>query len=249
VLLTYGGWNDAAYISAEVRGGPRAILKTLVGSIAIITTVYVCFVGAIWYALGFEGLKASEAVGVDVMEGIFGPLGGQLIGMIVAISALTSMNSTMIVGARTNYSVARDWPMFAFMGEWRGERNLPIVGFIVQTAITLALIAFGAVEKDGFTTMVEFTAPVFWFFFMLSGISLFVLRRKHPNLPRPFSVPLYPIVPAIFVCTCAYLLYSSITYAQSQRAGYVAIAVVAAGAVVLGAMKISARGAHSGMEN
>ena len=249
VLLTYGGWNDAAYISAEVRGGPRAILKTLVGSIAIITTVYVCFVGAIWYALGFEGLKASEAVGVDVMEGIFGPLGGQLIGMIVAISALTSMNSTMIVGARTNYSVACDWPMFAFMGEWRGERNLPIVGFIVQTAITLALIAFGAVEKDGFTTMVEFTAPVFWFFFMLSGISLFVLRRKHPNLPRPFSVPLYPIVPAIFVCTCAYLLYSSITYAQSQRAGYVAIAVVAAGAVVLGAMKISARGAHSGMEN
>jgi APA family basic amino acid/polyamine antiporter len=233
VLLTYGGWNDAAYISAEVRGGPRAILKTLVGSIAIITAVYVCFVAAIWYGLGFDALKASQAVGVDVMERAFGTLGGQLIGIIVAISALTSMNSTMIVGARTNYSVARDWPVFAFMGEWRGERNLPVVGFIVQTAITLALIAFGAVEKDGFATMVEFTAPVFWFFFMLSGISLFILRRKNPALPRPFSVPLYPVLPAIFVCTCAYLLYSSITYAQSQRAGYVAIAVVAAGAVVL----------------
>lgn len=241
VLLTYGGWNDAAYISAEVRGGPRAILKTLVGSIAIITAVYVCFVAAIWYGLGFEGLKASQAVGVDVMEGAFGTFGGQLIGIIVAISALTSMNSTMIVGARTNYSVARDWPVFAFMSEWRGERNLPVVGFIVQTAITLALIAFGAVEKDGFTTMVEFTAPVFWFFFMLSGISLFVLRRKNPTRPRPFSVPLYPVLPAIFVCTCAYLLYSSITYAQSQRAGYVAIAVVAAGAVVLFGMRMRGR--------
>jgi APA family basic amino acid/polyamine antiporter len=241
VLLTYGGWNDAAYISAEVRGGPRAILKTLVGSIAIITAVYVCFVAAIWYGLGFEGLKASQAVGVDVMEGAFSTFGGQLIGIIVAISALTSMNSTMIVGARTNYSVARDWPVFAFMSEWRGERNLPVVGFIVQTAITLALIAFGAVEKDGFTTMVEFTAPVFWFFFMLSGISLFVLRRKNPTRPRPFSVPLYPVLPAIFVCTCAYLLYSSITYAQSQRAGYVAIAVVAAGAVVLFGMRMRGR--------
>jgi basic amino acid/polyamine antiporter, APA family len=233
VLLTYGGWNDAAYISAEVRGGPRAMLTTLVLSIAIITVVYVVFVAAITYGLGFEGLKTSQAVGVDVMERAFGTLGGQLIGTIVAISALTSMNSTMIVGARTNYAVARDWPIFSFMGEWRGERNLPMVGFIVQAVIAIALIGFGAIEKDGFATMVEFTAPVFWFFFMLSGISLFILRRKNPALPRPFSVPLFPVLPAIFVCTCAYLLYSSITYAQSQNAGYVAIAVVAVGVVVL----------------
>jgi APA family basic amino acid/polyamine antiporter len=241
VLLTYGGWNDAAYISAEVRGGARAILRTLVLSIAIITIVYVTFVAAIWYGLGYDALKTSKAIGVDAMQGAFGPLGGQLIGAIVAISALTSMNSTMIVGARTNYSVARDWPAFAFMAGWRGERNLPAVGFLVQTAITLALIVFGALEKDGFATMVEFTAPVFWFFFMLSGISLFVLRRKHPAQPRPFSVPLYPILPMIFVATCAYLFYSSITYAQSQNAGFVAIAVVAVGAVVLVAMRIATR--------
>jgi amino acid transporter len=106
----------------------------------------------------------------------------------------------------------------------------------------MALIAFGAIEKDGFATMVEFTAPVFWFFFMLSGISLFVLRRKHPALPRPFSVPLYPWLPAIFVCTCAYLLYSSITYAQSHNAGYVAIAVVAAGGVVLFVLRALGKG-------
>jgi basic amino acid/polyamine antiporter, APA family len=241
VLLTYGGWNDAAYISAEVRGGPRSMLRTLVLSITIITTVYVAFVAAIWYGLGFEAMKASKAVGVDAMQGAFGPIGGQLIGAIVSIAALTSMNSTMIVGARTNYSVARDWPVFAFMGGWRGERNLPAVGFIVQTAIALALIVFGTLEKDGFSTMVEFTAPVFWFFFMLSGISLFVLRRKHPTQPRPFSVPLYPVLPLIFVGTCAYLCYSSITYAQSQNAGYVAIAVVAAGAVVLLSMKMRIR--------
>jgi amino acid transporter len=238
VLLTYGGWNDAAYISAEVRGGARAMLRTLVISIAIITFVYVAFVASIWYGLGFEALKTSKAVGVDAMEGAFGPIGGQLIGTIVAISALTSMNSTMIVGARTNYSVARDWPVFAFMAGWRGERNLPAVGFLVQTAISLALIGFGTIEKDGFSTMVEFTAPVFWFFFMLSGISLFVLRRKHPTQPRPFSVPLYPVLPIIFVATCAYLFYSSMTYAQSQNAGYVAIGVVAIGAVVLLVMRL-----------
>jgi len=242
VLLTYGGWNDAAYISAEVRGGSQAILRTLVLSIAIITTVYVAFVAALLYGLGFDGLRASQAVGVDVMERAFGNFGGQLIGVIVAISALTSMNSTMIVGARTNYSVANDWPIFAFMAGWRGERNLPVVGFIVQAVISLALVVFGAIEKDGFTTMVEFTAPVFWFFFMLSGASLFVLRRKDRAIARPFKVPLYPVLPAIFVATCAYLLYSSITYAQSQHAGYVAIAVVAVGAVVLLVMRAIPQG-------
>lgn len=239
VLLTYGGWNDAAYISAEVRGGPRAILRTLVLSIAIITAVYVAFVACAWFGLGFDGLQVSKALGVDVMERAFGPLGGQLIGTIVAIAALTSMNSTMIVGARTNYSVARDWPAIAFMGAWRDERNLPVAGFVVQTSITLALIAFGALEKDGFATMVEFTAPVFWFFFMLSGVSLFVLRRKEPDVHKPFKVPLYPLLPGVFVCTCAYLLYSSITYAQSQNAGYIAIAVVAVGGIVLLALRMN----------
>ena len=239
VLLTYGGWNEAAYVSAEVRGGPRALVRTLVISIGIITLAYLLFVGCVLHGLGFESLKASEAVGVDVIERAFGPVGGQLIGVIVAIAALTSMNSTMIVGARSNYSVARDWPALRFMSSWQGERSTPAIGFIVQTAIALALILFGALEKDGFSTMVEFTAPVFWFFFMLSGIALLVLRHREPQVNRPFRVPLYPVLPLIFAATCAYLLYSSIMYARSQNASYVALAVMISGAVVLFALRRS----------
>ena len=233
VLLTYGGWNEAAYVSAEVHGGPRAILRTLLVSITIITFVYVAFVAGVLHGLGFDALKASPAVGVDVMERALGTWAGQLIGVFVAISSLTSMNSTMIVGARTNYALAHDWPALGFMGQWQGERNTPAVGFIVQAAIALALIVFGALEKDGFATMVEFTAPVFWFFFMLTGIALFVLRRTEPAIARPFRAPLYPLLPAIFVLTCAYLFYSSVMHARSQNAGYVALGVMATGAVVL----------------
>jgi basic amino acid/polyamine antiporter, APA family len=233
VLLTFGGWNEAAYVSAEVRGGSKAVVRTLVTSIGIITFAYLLFVGGVLHGLGFEQLKSSDAVGVEVIERALGPLGGQLIGVIVAIAALTSMNSTMIVGARSNYSAARDWRALNFMGRWQGERNTPVTGFIVQTAIALALVVFGALEKDGFATMVEFTAPVFWFFFMLSGIALFVLRRREPHVVRPFQVPWYPVLPLVFVATCAYLLYSSITYARSQNASYVALAVMISGAVVL----------------
>jgi basic amino acid/polyamine antiporter, APA family len=243
VLLTYGGWNEAAYVSAEVRGGARAILRTLVLSIAVITAVYLVFVAGVLHGLGFEALSESKAVGVEVVERALGPWGGQLIGVLVAVSSLTSMNSTMIVGARTNYAVARDWPLFGFMGGWRGERNTPAAGFIVQAAIALALIIFGAMEKNGFATMVEFTAPVFWFFFMLSGAALFVLRRREPHIERPFRAPLYPVLPLVFVLTCAYLFYSSVMHAQSQNAGFVALAVTASGAVVLFAIRRAGRSA------
>jgi amino acid transporter len=238
VLLTFGGWNEAAYVSAEVRGGPAALVRMLIISIGIITLAYLFFVVGVLHGLGFEALKASKALGVDVIERAFGPTGAQLIGVAVAIAALTSMNSTMIVGARSNYSVAQDWTVLRFMGRWQGERHAPMVGFIVQTVIALALIVFGALEKDGFSTMVEFTAPVFWFFFMLNGIALLVLRRRDPEQPRPFHVPLYPVLPLIFVATCAYLLYSSITYAQSQHASYIALAVMISGAVVLFAIRL-----------
>lgn len=238
VLLTYGGWNEAAYVSAEVRGGPGAMVRTLVTSILVITFIYVFFVGAILYGLGWEALKASEAVGIQVMELAFGPAGAQLIGVIVAVAALTSMNSTMLVGARSNFAVGNDWPLLGFLARWKDERNIPVTGFLIQAAIALALVAFGAMEKSGFSTMVEFTAPVFWFFFMLNGMALFVLRRKDPHLPRPFKVPAYPVLPVIFIAMCAYLLYSSVTYAQSQNAGFVALGAMISGAIALAAMKL-----------
>ena len=66
----------------------------------------------------------------------------------------------------------------------------------------------------GFDTLVSGTAPVFWGFFLLSGLSLFALRQRDPDLERPFRVPLFPLLPLIFCGTCAYMLYSAIDYAK-----------------------------------
>lgn len=241
VLLTYGGWNEGAYISAEVKGGPRAIVRTLVISIVLITLVYVGFVFAVLNGLGLDGMKQSKAVGADVMQAAFGPLGAQLIGVIVGIATLTSINATMIVGARTTYALGKDWPQLGFMSRWQGARNVPMVAFFVQGAIALALIAFGALQKDGFSAMVEFTAPVFWFFFLLTGIALFVLRFREPTIARPFKVPLYPILPIVFVATCGYLFYSSVTYAQSKQAVSIALYVMLAGLIVWALLRVTRR--------
>lgn len=231
VLLTYGGWNEAAYISAEVKGGKRAILKTLVLALLLITVAYVVVVLALLYGMGFQGIKDSKAVAADVMTKAFGPFGTTLVGASVAVATLTSINATMLVGARTNYALGNDWPILAFMSRWHGERDAPVRAFIVQAVVALGLIALGAVETSGFKTMVEFTAPVFWFFFLLTGVAVIVLRFKYPHVARPFKVPLYPILPLAFIATCGYLLYSSITYAQSQRAVHIAFYVMLVGLV------------------
>jgi basic amino acid/polyamine antiporter, APA family len=231
VLFAYGGWNEAAYISAELRGGRRAILTALVMAIAVITVLYLVFVAALQTGLGFEGLKASHAPAADVAQRAFGGFGSTLIATVVCLSVLASSNATMIVGARSNYALGLDWPIVSFMGRWDRERDVPVAAFLVQGGITLALVGFAAREPSGVRTMVEFTAPVFWFFFLLTGIALFVLRRKYAHVTRPFSVPLYPVPPLIFVGTCAFLLWSSLTYAQSQHALQVAFGVMAAGLV------------------
>ncbi len=231
VLLTFGGWNEAAYISAEVKGGRRAIMKALIAALLLITAIYVAVVLAMLYGLGFDALSKSTAVGADVMAAGFGPFGEVLIGFVVALTTLTSINATMLVGARTNYSLGRDWPIVGFMSHWDGRRHAPVRAFLVQAAIALALIALGAWEKAGVQTMVEFTAPVFWFFFLLTGIALFVLRFREPHAPRPFRVPGYPILPLVFIVTCGYLLYSSLTYAQSKNALHWGAYLMAAGFV------------------
>jgi len=233
VLLTYGGWNEAAYISAEVRGGRRAIVPVILISILILTLIYLLVNIALLAGLGLEGLSKSSAVGADLMGKAFGPWGEKTLGIFVAVAALTSINATMIVGARTNYALGRDWPALRFMGHWEGGRGSPVRGYLVQSAISLALVIFGIWQTDGFGVMVEFTAPVFWFFLFLAGLSLFVMRFRDPKADRPFRVPLYPFTPIVFTLTCAYLTYSSVTYAASKDAVHISLIVMAIGVVAL----------------
>ncbi len=198
VLFTFGGWNEAAYISAEVRGGPRSIVKVLLLALLLVTSIYVLFVAALLVGLGFDGLKSSQAVAADVARNAFGTFGEKTIGAVVALAALTSINATMIVAARTNYSLGNDWPVFRFMSRWNSERDAPVAAYLVTGAISLTLVLLATVNKSGVKFMVDFTAPVFWFFFLLTGIALFVLRFRQPHVARPFKVPAYPVLPMTF---------------------------------------------------
>lgn len=230
VLLTFGGWNEAAYISAEVKSGRGLMVKALIISIVTITVVYFLVNMAYLRGLGLEGMANSNAVAGDLMEIAFGEPGLIIMALIVAIAALTSANATIFTGARSNYALGRDFPIFSALGKWDTKTSGPVNAFIVQGAVSLILISFGLFSRNGFETMVEYTAPVFWFFFLLVGISLFILRIKEPDVRRPFKVPLYPLTPLIFCGTSGYLLYSSIAY--TGWGALVGVAVLLAGVLL-----------------
>jgi len=246
VLLTYGGWNEAAYISAELKDVRRDMVRALTFSIVLITAIYLLVTWAYWHGLGLEGMAKSQALAADLLRLAFGPVGSTAISLLVALAALTSINATMMVGARSNYAVGRDWPRLAALGAWDGARNAPVRALLVQCGVALVLVVVGAWTGSGFRSMVEFTAPVFWLFFLLTGIALFVLRVREPHAERPFRVPLFPLLPLVFCATCAYMLWSSLAYVQHQSLGgfnaaWIGVGVLGVGIVVLAFLNLPRR--------
>ena len=204
------------------------MVRALVFSLAIVTVLYLLVNHAYLRTLGLAGMAQSETVAADVLGRYFGTTGAQIISVVIAVSALTSINATIAVGARSNYALGRDWPIFRWLGHWDAKADAPRNALYLQCGVALLLIVFGAFGGK-IETMVDYTMPVFWFFFMMAGIGLFVLRHKDPHTPRPFKVPLYPLTPMLFVVTCAYLLYSSLAYVKGGAqlgAGVLAIGVV-----------------------
>jgi amino acid transporter len=212
VLLTFGGWNEAAYISAELRTGKRTMVHVLLGGIAAITVIYFLAGFAYLTGLGLDAMSRSEVVAADLMRKVFGEEGAGFVSFLIAVSALGAINATIFTGARTTYALGRDFPLFGALGRWREKTNTPANALLLQGAIATVLVLLGALTRKGFVTMVEFTAPIFWLFFLLTGISLFVLRRREPEVPRTFTVPLYPLIPLAFCASCAYMLRASVAY-------------------------------------
>ena len=236
ILLTYGGWNEAAYLTAEMRDTRRGIVRALIIGIVIITVLYLLLNLAYLNALGLAGMRESKALASDLMKVTWGDSGALVVGAAVVAAALSTLNATIFTGARTNYALGRDFALFGLLGKWH-ERGSPVNALMVQAAITLLLILLASFTADGFQTMVAYTAAAFWLFFLLTAISLFVLRRQQPINADPFRVPLYPLTPILFCAMCAFMLYSSINYAMSLDPGsigaIVGIAVLCAGIPVM----------------
>lgn len=212
VMFTYGGWNEAAYISAEVRDGRRNMSRALIYGLGLVTILYVLINIAYLQALGLDGVAKSRTIGADVMRPLLGDGGVLFMNILIIVVILTSINVTILTGARTSFAMGRDFAPFRFLAQWSDGRAQPVRALQLQGAISLALVGLSLASQDGVKSMVEYLAPVFWLFFLFVGVSLFLLRRREPDAERPFRVPLYPITPIIFCLSSGYLLYASLSY-------------------------------------
>ena len=235
VLLTYGGWNEAAYLSGELRDPGHTMVRALVWSLALVTGLYVLINWTFLATLGVAGVAGSKAVAADVVHQTLGAGGARLTGALVVVAALTSINAAIFTGARSSYAVGRDVRRLGFLGRWHPGTRTPVNALLTQGSVALALVALGGLTRRGFETMVEYTAPVFWLFLFLTGVALLVLRRREPGRPRPFRVPLYPLTPLAFCATSGYLVYSSLAY--TGLGALVGVGVLAAGALGLALTK------------
>jgi len=224
VLLTYGGWNEAAYIAGELKGKRRNMLWVLVGSIVLITVIYLLINLAYLRMLGFEGMRHSESLATDAIRNALGGSKGPAtaVTILVAISALAAMDGCMFTGSRAICAFGEDYAAFGPLGRWHSKFKTPANALIVQSSVAAVLIVLpslgggiGELVGSGFRTAADYTAPVFWTFLLLTGVSLIVLRYKDPDRERPFRVPGYPLTIIIFVGMCGYMLYSAIAYTKT----------------------------------
>ena len=237
VLYAYGGWNDAVFVAAEVRQPHRNMPRALIWGTLLITALYMLVNLALVRGLGFEGLRISRAPAADVLALLLGERGFAGMSLLVMASSLGAVSGLILTGSRVHASVGADHRIFSWLGRWNLRFNSPLYSLVAQASVSLLLIvgvgtAAGRDTIDfvltriglnplpwtqyggGFDTLVAGTAPVFWLFFLLSGISLIVLRRKDRDRQRPFTTPLYPVVPLIFILVSAYMLYTSLVYAR-----------------------------------
>jgi amino acid transporter len=228
-MLAYGGWNEIATMSAEAKDGRFGVARALVVSVLIITALYMLCAWSLLRGLGLEALAKSEAPAAELAGAAFGPAAKWISALAIACATFTSINATIIVGGRTTYAAAHDFPTLRVFGVWDEKRGIPARAYLVQGVVALALVGVGDFY-EGFATLVDYTAPVFWLFMAMSGAAVIVLRLRRPDAPRPFRTPLYPMPAIVFALAGAGMTWSAIAYVKAGA--MFGVGVLAMGVVV-----------------
>lgn len=230
VLLTFGGWNEAAYLSAEAKDAKFGIANSLLWGLCLVTLLFFLTNFAYFAAMGLDGIATSNAVASDIFLKAYGKKSAAFFSAIVVFSCLNSLNATILFGARSAYALGQDFRSFAWIGRWHASGN-PRNSLILQMFLALTVVGLAILTRQGFEAVVEFTAPVFWTFIFLVGVAVIVLRWRYPEVDRPFKVPLYPFLPVVFILVTGWMLWSSLMYAGAGA--WVGVAVLACGLLPL----------------
>jgi len=223
VLWAYEGWQYVTFSAGEIKDPQRSFPRGIVIGTVTLILVY-CFANVAYLAaLGPSGVAQSSTVAADAVGAIMGPVAGQLIAATILISIFSAANSILLTTPRVYYAMARDGIFFRKLADVHPRFGTPATAVIVQAIWAIALALSGTFSQ--LLTYVVFTG---WIFYALGAASIFVLRRKYPDAPRPFRVPGYPLTPLLFVVASAIIVIN--TLFTQPRLALVGVAFVLSGA-------------------
>jgi len=222
ILWTYDGWSDVTYVAGEVRQPQRVIPRALIAGTLFVTAVYLGVVWAVQSALDRTTLTPGAPVLSLVAEQAWGRTGAVAMAILILISTFGSILAGAITTPRIFFAMARDGLFFARLGRAHPRYHTP--GGAILT-IVVAAVAY--VSTGTFAQIITYFVFVMWLFYALTGVALFMLRRRDPDAPRPFRTPAYPLAPALFVLVSLAML-ASVAW-SSPRETAIGAALVASG--------------------
>jgi len=215
----YDGWNNVTFVAGEVKNPQRNIPLALLYGTLIVIAVYVLINIAFLYVLPIDEMSKSPLVAASAAERIFGVNGASIISIAVIISTFGALNGSILATARVQFAMARDRLFFSPLGKIHPKFGTPHVSLIIQGVWSCVLVLSGS-----FDTISDYVIFAAWLFYMLGAYGVFVLRKKMPEVNRPYKVWGYPYTPIIFIIfSFLFLVNSIISDTQDAAMGSILI--------------------------
>jgi APA family basic amino acid/polyamine antiporter len=221
-LWAYDGWNNVSMVASEIRDPQRNLPRALIGGTAAVMAIYLFANLAYFYVLSASEVAASNRVAADMMRKILGGAGANAVSIAAMISIFAALNGSILSGSRVPYAMARDRYFFSPMANVHPVYRTPGVSIMGLSAWGAVLVLSG--KYDQLLTYVIFAS---WILYGMTTAAVLVLRRKRPDLIRPYRTFGYPIVPVLFVLAAASLVIS--TLFDSPRESLLGLSLIALG--------------------
>jgi amino acid transporter len=211
VLFAYDGWAQFSGLSGEIRDPGRTLPRVLTGGIALVIIVYLTANAAYLYIMPLADIAASPIVAADALRRAVGPAAGATVSALVLISTFGAINSQMMTEPRLFYAMARDGLFFRGLSSVHPRNHTPHRAIALSMVLALFYVGFRSFEQlaEGFVIAT-------WPFFTLAVAGVFVLRRKRPELARPYRTLGYPVVPFVFVVSGVLLVGNALVQHPAQ---------------------------------
>ena len=205
-MYGYDGWSNVGTIAGEMKNPKKDLPRAILYGLLVITAIYLLINVAYLLTMPMEQIAGNSNVPNDVATKLFGSNGGKIITIGIMISVYGTMNGFTMTAIRVPYAMAMK-DQIPFKNFWikLNRFSIPYFSALVTLVLTIAMMFTGE-----FDTLTDFLLFTIWIFFIATFFAVFVLRKREPNMPRPYKVPLYPIVPWISIIGGAYIVLAAI---------------------------------------